>query len=73
MEPATTKKIAEVAVRALHGTEKIVRIGTVDALGRFGTQDMSSALKVVAETDPSPGFEVIRFESQPPSCGGHHR
>jgi HEAT repeat protein len=39
---------------ALHDPEVVVRTDAVEALERFGGEDMIPALKVVAETDPDP-------------------
>ena len=39
---------------ALHDPETVVRTDAVEALQRFGGEDMIPALKVVAETDPDP-------------------
>jgi hypothetical protein len=53
LAPATVGNIAEIATHALHDPDEMVRIGTVQAMDSFGTEDMIPALKEVADSDPS--------------------
>jgi hypothetical protein len=54
LDPKTTQTIRRVVVAALRDSDEGVRVFTVDALRKFGGQDMIPALKVVAATDPAP-------------------
>ncbi len=50
----TAAQIREIILHALHDLEPSVRSDTVNALGKFGGQDMLPALRQVAETDSAP-------------------
>jgi hypothetical protein len=57
LEPTTILTAKQLILKALHDQEEVVRINTVDALGRFGGEDMIPALKQVAQSDPAPGAD----------------
>jgi hypothetical protein len=44
----------QIVLGALQDTDEAVRAFTVNALGSYGGKDMVTALRKVAETDPSP-------------------
>lgn len=54
LDPDTAQAIKQVVLTALHDSDIMARSFTIDALGKYGTEDMIPALKAVAETDPSP-------------------
>lgn len=54
LDPGTIETVKQLILLALHDPKEDVRYFTVDALGKFGGQDMIPALKEVATHDPSP-------------------
>jgi hypothetical protein len=54
LDPATVETIRKIVLGALHDQTFDVRVQTVEALERFGREDMIPALQQVAETDPTP-------------------
>ena len=52
LDASTVGAVQQVIKGALHDPETVVRTDAVEALERFGGEDMIPALKVVAETDP---------------------
>ncbi len=54
LAPHTVQTVRQVISLSLRDPDEGVRAGAVDALSKFGEQDMIPALKVVAQTDPSP-------------------
>lgn len=50
----TAQTVRNVILNALRDSDEAVRVFTVDALGKFGGEDVIPALKTVATTDPSP-------------------
>lgn len=54
LDPNTIQTVRHVVLTALHDRDEAVRVFTIDALGKFGGQDMIPVLKMVAATDPAP-------------------
>lgn len=54
LDSATIQQTRQIVLDALHDGSFYVRASTVEALERFGGQDMIPALERVAETDPTP-------------------
>jgi len=50
----TVTQIHQLVLEALHDPKESVRSETVNALGKFGAQDMVPVLKQIEETDPGP-------------------
>jgi HEAT repeats len=57
LDPTTAQAARQIVLRALQDPDEAVRVFTVNALGRYGTEDMIPALRKVAEEDPAPGEE----------------
>jgi hypothetical protein len=57
LDAGTIQTISQVIVLALRDPDKAVRVFTVDALGKFGDQDIIPALNEVAANDPSPEIQ----------------
>jgi HEAT repeat protein len=66
LDAPTIQAVQQAMVTALHDPESGVRIDTVDALEKFGREDMIPALKVVAAKDPesSEGYWVRKRASE---------
>ena len=63
----TIQVAKDIVLRALRDPSEAVRIDTVQALRDFGDADMISALKQVAERDPSPevnGYSIRKWASE---------
>jgi hypothetical protein len=54
LDVVTVETVQQIILRALQDSDAGVRIDTVDALAKFGGEDMIPALRVVAEKDPDP-------------------
>jgi len=52
LDPATMQAARQATLSGLHDPDEGVRMDTVNALGKFGGEDMIPALRVVAEKDP---------------------
>ena len=57
LDPKTDQAARQIVLGALQDQEESVRVFTVHALGRFGTEDMITSLRKIAETDPSAEVE----------------
>ena len=68
LDADTVQKIQQVILNALHDQAFDVRALTVEALRRFGQQDMIPALQQIAETDPTPaapnGYSIRKLASE---------
>lgn len=56
-DPTTVQAARQIVLGALQDPDEAVRAFTVIALGSYGGPDMVTALRKVAETDPSPEVE----------------
>ena len=54
LDPTTTQTIKQTVLTALHDPDVTARSFAIDAMGKFGTEDMIPDLKEVAAKDPSP-------------------
>jgi len=68
LDSATVQRIQQVILNALHDQAFDVRALTVEALGRFGQQDMIPALQQISETDPTPaapnGYSIRKLAGE---------
>ena len=55
LNPQTFQEARQIVLRALQDPDEAVRVFTVNALGRYGAEDMIPALRKVAKEDPAPG------------------
>lgn len=53
LDPATVQTVGQATLRALHDPDEGVRIDTLNALGKFGGEDMIPALKALTKNDPA--------------------
>ena len=53
LDPAAMQAARQATLSGLHDPDEGVRMDTVNALGKFGGEDMIPALRVVAEKDPA--------------------
>jgi hypothetical protein len=60
LDRLTVQAAQRVVRQALHDPNVSVRAETVEALSSFGTEDMISALKDVAKSDPAPAVVAMR-------------
>jgi len=53
LDPAAMQAARQATLSGLHDPDEGIRMDTVNALGKFGGEDMIPALRVVAEKDPA--------------------
>jgi hypothetical protein len=52
LQPSLRQQIAQLAIAGLRDSDVTVREGTIEAVGRFGTQEMIPILQDIARSDP---------------------
>jgi hypothetical protein len=64
IDAGTVSNVRQIILGALHDSQEGVRIQTINALGRFGNEDIVPALRQVAEADPAPGLQGHSVKTQ---------
>jgi len=66
LDAATIQRVRQIVRSALHDSDVGARIDTVNALAKFGGEDMIPALRVVAEKDPDPseGYAIRKWAAE---------
>jgi hypothetical protein len=63
LDAKTIQKVRQIILSTLHDPDAAVKIPTLEALERFGGEDMIPALQVVADKDPDPseGYAIRKW------------